>query len=277
MDAFKQATPNLSWYRLCAPVAILVLALSLSGGTSHADFLTVVNHSFEDISGETVVNEFTFGPLNGWQLYDPNSITNGGAGNTFFIGTLTPTPPTFFTSGTTHGQRMAIAFNFFGSGGQGEYGLQQTLSSTLQPLTTYQLQVDIGNIASGTSLGGDFFPLAGFPGYRVDLIAGGQVLVSDNNLLAGSIAEGTFASSLIQFTTDNSQAQLGQSLSIRLVNLNIVDPAFPNSDLEVDFDNVRLNAISAVPEPLSAIAMIGLTVPAIMQWRKRRSRGRAKT
>ncbi len=36
-----------------------------------ADFINVVNPSFEDISGEKPVNEFTFGPLNGWQLYDP--------------------------------------------------------------------------------------------------------------------------------------------------------------------------------------------------------------
>ena len=56
--------------------------------------LTVVNPGFEDLSGEVVFNEFTFGPLNGWSLYDPANITSGGAGNTFFIGTLTPSKST---------------------------------------------------------------------------------------------------------------------------------------------------------------------------------------
>ena len=52
--------------------------------------VAVTNPGFEDISGETPFNEFTFGPLNGWNLYDPENITSGGAGATFFIGTLTP-------------------------------------------------------------------------------------------------------------------------------------------------------------------------------------------
>lgn len=225
--------------------------------------IPVVNSSFEDISGETPFNEFTFGPLNGWELYDPGSITNGGAGNTFFIGTLAPTAPVYFTNGAPHGSRVAIAFNYHGSGGTGEYGLQQTLSATLQANTTYTLQVDVGNIASGTSLDGTFFPLTGFPDYRIDLLAGGQVIASDNNSLAGSLAEGAFSTSTLQFTADPDHLQLGQLLGIRLVNLNRIDPLFPSSDLEVDFDHVRLSAITSVPEPNSlfmiSTAMLGLT------------------
>jgi hypothetical protein len=178
---------------------VLLATQSIAANNALADLIVVVNPSFEDISGETPFNEFTFGPLNGWQLYDPGLITNGGAGGTFFIGTLTPNPPAFFHSGATNGQRVGIAFNFAGCGGQGEYGMQQTLAATLQPKLTYTLQVDIGNIASGTAVNGSFFPLAGFPGYRVDLLAGGQVIASDNNSLAGAIAEGTFATSELLF------------------------------------------------------------------------------
>lgn len=99
--------------------------------------VAVTNPGFEDISGETPFNEFTFGPLNGWNLYDPENITSGGAGATFFIGTLTPhydenlEAYRFFPAGAAEGERVGIAFNFAGSGGQGEYGLQQTLSATL--------------------------------------------------------------------------------------------------------------------------------------------------
>ncbi|MFO0939209.1 MAG: hypothetical protein U0930_00435 [Pirellulales bacterium] len=229
---------------------VLGFALMLMfNGHALADIITVINHSFEDITGEVPFNEFTFGPLAGWDLYDPGNITNGGAGNTFFIGTLSPTAPMFFSSGAPDGNRVAIAFNFFGSGGLGEYGLRQSLTSTLQANTTYTLQVEIGNIASGSSTNGTPFNLDGFPGYRIDLLAGTQVIASDNNSLSGSISNGMFATSTMQFTTNSNPSGLGQALGIRLVNLNQVDPLIPNSDLEVDFDNVRLSAITAIPEP----------------------------
>jgi len=162
---------------------LYLACLLCTTNTSHADLIAVINPSFEDISGEVAYNEFTFGPLNGWQLYDPGPITNGGAGNTFF-------------------------------------------------------------------------PLAGFPDYRVDLLAGGQVIASDNSSLANTIPEGAFATSTLQFTTDTHHPLLGQALGIRLVNLNSIDPLFPNSDLEIDFDNVRLSATAVVPEPSSQLVLL---------------------
>jgi len=239
-------------------IAIL-LALAVLPATSTATPLAVTNPGFEDITGETPSNEFTFGPLNGWGVYeDPINLTSGGAGPTYFMGTLTPFEPdpignpgvfAFFPNGAPEGQRVGIAFSFFGSGGQGEWGLVQVLADTLAPNTQYTLEVEIGNIASGTSLGGQFFALDGFPGYRVDLLAGGVIVAQDVNSLSGSIPEGAFATSVVSLTTGASHPQLNGTLSIRLVNLNVVDPAFPNSDLEVDFDDVRLDAtaVSAVP------------------------------
>lgn len=218
---------------------------------SVAATITVVNAGFEDISGETPLNEFTFGPLNGWGLYDPDGITTGGTGGDYFIGTLMPTPPISFTTGASEGQRLGLAFNFLGSGGQGVYGMQQTLAETLQPNTSYALQVDIGNIASG-----QIYNLDGLPGYRVDLLAGGVLLSQDNNSLMGSIPEGQFRTTFVSFQTGAAHAQLGQSLGIQLVNLNQVDPLFPNANLEVNFDNVRLTA-AAVPEP-ATIGFFGL-------------------
>lgn len=235
-----------------------------------SEVITVVNHGFEDISGESPFNEFTFGPLNGWDLYDPNNITDGGDGPTFYIGTLAPTAPVFFTNGAPEGQRVAIAFNFAGSGNQGEYGLVQTLTETLEANRRYELRVDIGNIASGTALNGDFFNLDGFPGYRVDLLAGNTVLAQDVNSLAGALAEGDFLTTLVEFQTGADHALLGQSLGIRLVNLNIVDPGHVAADLEVDFDNVRLSKFTAVPEPNMAI----LLATATLVWRVNRYRQR---
>ena len=220
--------------------ARLTVLLTVAFLANHAHAVTLINPSFEDITGESIVNEFTFGPLNGWDLYDPGNITSGGDGPTYYIGTLTPDVPDFFTNGAADGQRVGIAFNFFGSGGQGEYGLQQTLAEPLEQNAEYVLSVDIGNIASGTAQSGQFFNLDGFPGYRVEVLADGVPLGQDNNSLAGTIPEGEFATTHVFFTTGSIPVNEYQ---IRLVNLNQIDPLFPNADLEVDFDNVQLEQV----------------------------------
>jgi hypothetical protein len=227
----------------------------------------VENPGFENVAGSVVFNEFTFGPPVGWQLYDPhNLLVNNGVGPQYWVGTLQPSPPTNFYS-VPEGNRVAILFNYFGSGNQGEYGLHQTLAATLQAHSIYTLEVEIGNIASGTAVSGDFFNLDGFPGYRVDLMAGDVVIASDPNSLAGGIPEGQWGTSVLQFQTAAEHELLGQALGIRLVNLNIVDPAFPLADLEVDFDHVRLS-VSAVPEP-SAFGLVALVISGCLFRRQR--------
>jgi hypothetical protein len=246
--------------------------LAVAAGVAAAAPLGVVNPSFEDTTGATVFNEFTFGPPPGWQLYDPGSITGGGAGPTYYVGTLNPSTtgpgPAFpwITAGPPDGNRVAIAFNFVGSGGQGEYGLQQALAATLQPNTRYTLQVEVINIASGTAVNGTIFNLTGFPGYRVDLLAGGVVIASDNNTLAGSIPEGEYRTSTVNFITGASHPQLGQALGIRLVNLN---QALGSADIEVDFDHVRLDA-TPVPEPTSLALLAASAAAGLAVLRRRR-------
>ncbi len=258
--------------------------------------LAVVNPGFEDISGESPVNEFTFGPFNGWEIY-PQSLPGGGEGPAYFGGTLTPFEPDpigspgvfeFFFAGAPEGQRVGIAFSYFGTGGAGEWGLLQTLPDgaeyTLQPDTTYTLRVQIGNIASGMSVGGGPFVLDGFPGYRVDLLAGGVAIGSDLNTLAGTIPEGEFAESTVEVTTGASHPQLDETLGIRLVNLNIADPVYPLSDLEVDFDDVRLDAtpvsnpvpaLTAQSRVLVVMLLAGMAfVPILAQLDRRRSSDR---
>lgn len=149
---------------------------------------------------------------------------------------------------------MAIAFNFFGTGGTGEYGLAQTLTSTLQANTQYTLEVDVGNIASGIAVDNTSYNLNGFPGARLDLLAGGTIL-HQTLITPGSIPEGQFATRSVTFTTGATHALLGQALTIRLVNLNVVDPTAPNADLEVDFDNVRLGTV-AIPEPSTTLLLL---------------------
>lgn len=233
-------------------VAAALLPSSLTVGAS----IPIVNPGFEDISVGQLFNEFSFGAPLGWSLHDPLGVAGSGAGPVYYVGTLTPfeidpvgNPGVYvnFPAGAYEGERVAIAFNFAGSGGQGEYGLVQTLSAALEPATTYTLTVAVGNIASGTAMSGDFFNLDGFPGYRVDLLAGDVVVAQDDNTLAGSIREGEFALSTITLTTSAAHPQLGEPLSIRVVNLNVVDPMFPGADVEVDFDAVTLDATPVGP------------------------------
>ena len=237
----------------------------------------VVNGGFEDISGEADQSPFTFGALNGWELYDPSvgGITSEGDGPTYYIGTLTPElneltadPNDYrnFPDGAFEGERVAIAFNDAGSDVSNngtEYGLEQTLddslaANTLQANTKYTLTVAIGNIDTGIA-NGQTFELGGFPGYRVELLAGGQMIAEDNNTLAGTIPDGEFRLSTVMFTTGASHASLGAALGIRLVNLNVIDAAFPDSDLEVDFDDVQLSAV-LVPLPPAALLFASVLV-----------------
>jgi len=263
---------NSAGYDKAGIAAIAGLLGALCGSSAMAAPIAVVNPGFEDISGETVQNEFTFGALTGWDLYDPDGVAGLGTGGDYFIGTLTPQPDPAspgdfinFPGGALAGSRVGIAFDFVGNdvaNGGGEYGFEQTLAASLAANTRYELSVGIGNIASGNSLGFGFFNLDGFPGYRVDLLAGGEVIASDNNTLAGSIPEGEFRLSTVTFTTGASDPRLGEALGIRLVNLNVLDPAFPTADLEVDFDDVQLSAV-VVPLPAMAPVMALLVAGAV--------------
>ncbi len=235
---------------------------------TRADFLTIANASFEDTNGQIISNEFSFGTPTGWQIYNPNNnVANLGVGPDYWLGTLDIHPPTNFSNDAPDGARVAIAFNFRRTGGGGAYGLVQTLNDVLEANSSYALQVEVGNIASGRALNGQDFLLAGFPGYRVELLAGSTVIASDNNSLAGSIPEGQFRTSTVNFQVGASHALLGQALGIRLINLNVVDSSSPDSDLEVDFDFVRLNRITAVPE-CSSIVMVSLALPILFGRRR---------
>jgi hypothetical protein len=237
------------------------LAVGISAGASAAP-LAVVNHSFEDTTGQVVFNEFTFGAPVGWAIYDPNGIVDQA---TVFTGTLDVQPPAFFPGGAPDGDRIAIAFGFSGTGDTGEYGYQQTLGDVLTANTHYELQVEVGNIASGTDTGGNPYDLSGFPGYRIELLAGTDVIAVDDNTLGGIIPEGDFLTATLTVDIGAAHTNLGQALGIRLVNLNLA-PEIGSPDLEVDFDNVRLDA-TPVPEPMGLfgglLLLIGLGCAAL--------------
>ncbi len=149
-------------------VAGLILGLAATSLTATAAFsvpLDIVNHSFEDDAN--TFNEFFFGNPTGWDLIDTGGIIGGGD----LQGTLTVTGGNYFGGTAPDGDNVALIF-LSGDVGTTEVGLGQTLSSTLTANTDYTLSVDVGNINSGDATNGTFFDLSGFPGYRIELLAG---------------------------------------------------------------------------------------------------------
>lgn len=218
-------------------LSVLIAPLSLAappGGTP----IPITNHGFE--SNNAQPNCFVGLIPTGWTLYDPNGIHDGAVDAVGVLDTLPGGP--HFQSGAPEGSQVALVF-LQGDIGGGPVGLQQTLGATLQANTRYTLRVQVGDIASGQGpppcdvFG--FFHLDGFPGYRVQLLAGGQVIAEDFNSLAPLLDDGFFLQTTIVHTTNAAPPQLGQALAVRLINLNTIDtPMDPG--IEVDFDDVQL-------------------------------------
>ena len=233
---------------------LTVLVLHLFTAVAWAAPVAIENSGFEALylggnlppqyGGDVPPTAFPTGaPPAGWQPY-------GAVGSGAYVGVLNPgvmavePMATNFPAGALEGDNVVLLF-FDGHLGGAEFGVTQTLSATLTANTRYTLSAGVGNIASGTSVvqpyaSFGFFDLRGFPGYRVELVAGGTVIAADNNSLLP--AEGTFETSTVEAVIGASHAQLGQSLAIRLVNLNQPDVLDPAVDLEVDFDAIALDA-----------------------------------
>lgn len=169
-----------------------------------------------------------------WTHYDPHGLLNGTDRS---IGLINPTGSTFFPSGALEGNLAALVYidNVLA---QGEVGIEQTLLETLELDTEYRLAVGIGNIASGTGSpssadgGASFFDLTGFPGYRIELLAGNTVIGHSSGVIP---AEGEWLIDRVHVVpVVDTHPELGQNLTIRLLNLNAT------TGIEVDFDNVQL-------------------------------------
>lgn len=239
--------------------AILVFGVLAFGAAARAVPIAIENAGFEapylggnlppQYAGDVPATAFPVGaPPSGWQPY-------GAVGGNAFVGVLSPGEmaveplATYFPAGAPEGDNVLLLFHDGHLGGA-EFGVVQVLDATLTAGTRYALSVAVGNIASGVSVVQPYanfgnFDLRGFPGYRIDLLAGGDVIASDNNTLHPS--EGTFEISTIQLDVDSDHEQLGEPLAIRLVNLNQADVLDPIVDLEVDFDAISLDASPILP------------------------------
>lgn len=226
-------------------IALLATSSCWVSSSAHAASIFIQNHSFADPAtgdGTFIASDSSAPP--GWTIYGPT------ASGFRFFGVLNPRGTTLYSESVPDTGDDNVGVVFLHTPGVAEGGLEQTLGDTLELNTEYRLTVEVGNIANDSNAPHNAFNFSDFPGYRIELLAGSTILGVDNNTL--SIAEGTFETSTITFRTGISHINASQALGIRLINLN-------GSGIEVNFDNVRLEAI-AVPEPSTWSLIMGATV-----------------
>lgn len=216
----------------CSAFTVLALCASASAQVP----IAVANHGFE--AQAVAPGCFAVFAIQDWDAYDPMNILDSSQD---VLGGLHPESGPYFPM-APEGQVVALVF-IAGDVGGGEVGISQTLGESLMAGFEYRLTVEVGDIASGTGPppcdGAGFFNLDGFPGYRVELWAGDELVLRDDNTLAAVLDDGLFATSETAAVIDEAHPGIDETLEIRLINLN--QPGTPmEPGIEVDFDDVRL-------------------------------------
>jgi len=237
--------PNSQWryYALSDPLSVTVGGGGGDPPSGPVD-IPIVNGSFEDPTR----GQGGYGAATGWDAWGPGA----DVGNWYPEGYQ-------FTSGAPDGDHVGWAYQYAPLSGTPN-GLTQVLTTNFEAGTEYELTVEVGNAW-------DYY----FSGYAVQLLAGDVVIGEDNNTLHPAWEE--WATSTVAYSYDPAHAGLvGLPLEIRLLSLGL-DPEGGGTDVEVEFDNVRLTALSAaVPEPSTfALAALGLLGLAFYARRRRRS------
>jgi hypothetical protein len=227
---------HLPLIRSCFAVLGAAVVLSASGLRAQTA-INIVNPDFE-IGG---VADGNFSNNNG---VIPSGWTATTAITGFFYGYFNPTGTTYTgTDGSGAVGAMSGPNVFYFGSAINDEGIQQTLTTTFAPNTDYTLTV-----AVGTRLGG----LANTASLRMELLAGSTVLAT------ATVRNGT-ANTFVDFSTNFNSATAGssyfsaygQALTIRLLESDI---GFAG---ELDIDQVRLTATSAIPEPATTATLIG--------------------
>jgi len=233
---------------LLATFAVLIAFAN----TSSAATLDVINHSFE-------TSTFT-----AW-------VKGGGLTSS---GSFDPTTSDGFYTGTPTGMDgTRLAYQLRGSLVPAGY-FEQTLAGadgivsngddpTLAANTEYTITVGIG-YRNGTRADSD--GPEDFAGFVIELFADTTVVGSSTRLAsAGPLGNsGEITDHSFSFTTSASPTGLGDALKIRIGRETGGDPLY------LDFDNVRISAANAVPEPSSLLIASVLGLGMLLLGRRRR-------
>lgn len=206
----------MSWKR----ITLAALVWPMAGPIAvWAGPIAITNASFEHPNTSGV----NIGPFAGWTL-------SGSGGGVWNINTL---PLAFWTAPAPAGNQIA----FVGRSDPlpGPASISQILSATLQAATTYTLTGFVGHpIGFGSTPHPNTV-------YTIELLAGATLLGS----LSGTGPEGALSAFQLTFDSTGS-AFLGQALQIRL----------SSSRDQTGFDDIRLEAVSEVPEPATWLLLV---------------------
>jgi hypothetical protein len=223
--------------KLFALIAISVLTVlstfPLRAQTTLTTSIDVPNASFE-LPGSPAQTSNNANVLPGW-VFD----VQGGSQ----YGSMTFHSANFSSAGAASGNNYATINNDYP-------GVTDTLSSsaslaTIEPLTTYTLNVAIGN-RNGTGLYDD-------PGnVSFSLLANG-VPFATQEITNGTVPNGTFDDFTLTYLTPASGSIIGDNLTIQLATLPEQGTAF-----QAGFDNITLEetTVEAVPEPATSILLV---------------------
>ena len=281
---------------------LIATSLSLVSSSAFAESITVWNPGFELDDAFGVVHDTsnlipdpeTY--VTGWDYYRPAS---GNSGQYFNIYELNLYPnlddnDVHLPGYTEDGGSGNVAFFSLGSDGcetgddpncQGNYplGLYQDLTTvddsdqqgdpTLQANSKYELTVKIGDPESGSNGFGDGndYDYSGFGGYKIELVAGNEIL-EPTPQLSPTVVEGNMIETSLFYQTGSSPSALGAALGIRLIHtgqINAPDTIVGDEWYSgVIFDDVSLS-VSAVPVP-AAVWLFGTALLGLFGFGKRR-------
>ena len=213
-------------------ILVLVAAAWAVSPALAGEMIPIENPGFE--VPPIVEDDFTCDVMPGWELYNPDDLD----GFCSFGNWRPPVDP--YEDQAPEG--LNIGWIYFAVQDPGIIGMSQTLDATLEAGTIYQLFVRVGNASAYWSEFNQwFYELEGFPGYRVELLAGENVIAMDDN--SQEIVEGTFGHSFIEYIVAHDDPNVGLPIGIRLINL------LDGPGKEVDFDDVILFAGGCVRDP----------------------------
>ncbi len=183
-------------------------------------------------------------PVPGWTIYDPSGVIASAntTTNSDLVGVGNPLPAALNVPPPGN-----VALFYLPDVNKGVVGLSQTLTSSLQANTNYTLKAVFDNLKPFTLSNGFTVPYGGFPGYRLELLAGGNVIAADNNSV--SVPDGALGTSVVSYSALANDPNLGKPLQVRFIDLNSAP------GLEVDFTNVSLTA-TAIPESTSTLGLL---------------------